>query len=125
MQFVIAVHSFVELVKYLLHIPEVKVFLSNELSQDPIEKFFGQQRQRGSSNENPNVTQFVKGTQALRVINTTCADIRVIVVVQIKLRKPKSGLQIKKTRVFQDVKISGNDGPGAHRVRRTREHVTP
>ena len=50
--------------------------MSNKLSQDRIKKFFGQQRQRGSSNDNPNVSQFVKGTQALRVINTTCADVK-------------------------------------------------
>ena len=69
-------HSFVELTKYLLSIPGVTVFMSNRLSQDPIEKSFGQQRQRGSSNDNPNVSQFVKGTQALRVINTTCTNIK-------------------------------------------------
>lgn len=72
----IPVHSFVELARYLLNIPEVDVFLSNKVSQDPIEKFFGQQRQRGSSNDNPNALQFIKGTQAIRVINTTCANIR-------------------------------------------------
>ena len=76
MIFSFLVHSFVELVKYLLSIPGVSVFISNKLSQDPIEKFFGQQRQRGSSNDNPNVSQFIKATQALRVINTTCADIK-------------------------------------------------
>ena len=65
-----AVHSFVELTKYLL------VFMNNKISQDPVEKFFGQQRQRGSSNDNPNVSEFIKGSQALRVINTTCADIK-------------------------------------------------
>ena len=72
----IAVHSFVELTKYLLSIPGVSIFMSSKISQDPVEKFFGQQRQRGSSNDNPNVSEFVKGTQALRVINTTCADIK-------------------------------------------------
>lgn len=76
MNFSFLVHSFIELVKYLLSIPEVSVFISNKLSQDPIEKFFGQQRQRGSSNDNPNVSQFIKATQALRVINITCADIK-------------------------------------------------
>ena len=53
------VHSFVELTKYLLSIPGVNVFMSNKISQDPIEKFFGQQRQRGSSNDNPNVSEFI------------------------------------------------------------------
>lgn len=65
-----------ELTKYLLSIPGVSVFMSNKISQDPVEKFFGQQRQRGSSNDNPNVSEFIKNTQALRVINSTCADIK-------------------------------------------------
>ena len=52
------------------------MFLSNRLTQDPLEKFFGQQRQRGGANENPNVPDFLKNTQAFRVINTTCAGIR-------------------------------------------------
>ena len=65
-----------ELVKYLFTLPDVSLFLSNRLCQDPLEKFFGQQRQRGGVNENPNVMEFVRNTQALRVINTTCAKIR-------------------------------------------------
>ena len=39
--------SFVELVKYLFTIPDVTSFLSEKLCQDPLEKFFGSQRQRG------------------------------------------------------------------------------
>lgn len=66
------VNSFLELTKYILSIPGVKVFLSERLSQDPLEKFFSCQRQRGKSNENPSVQQFCKNTQALRVINGTC-----------------------------------------------------
>ena len=52
--FVFAVLSFVEFLQYIFTVPGVKFFLSNKLSQDPIEKFFGQQRQRGSSNDNSN-----------------------------------------------------------------------
>lgn len=58
-----------ELVEYLFTIAGVKVFLSEKVSQDPIEKFFGWQRQRGRVNENPNVQEFLKNTQALHVIN--------------------------------------------------------
>ena len=65
-----------EMVKYLFTIPGVTLFLSNRLCQNPVENFFGQQRQRGKSNENPNVSEFAKNTQALRVINSTCATIR-------------------------------------------------
>ena len=68
------VHSIIELVKYVFTIPGVKVFMTNRLCQDPLEKFFGQQRQRGRVNENPNVHQFLKNTQALRVVNGVCRD---------------------------------------------------
>ena len=70
-----SVHSFVELVQYLFSLPDVSLFLSNRLCQVPLEKFFGEQRQRGRVNENPNV-EFLRNTQALRVINTTCANVK-------------------------------------------------
>ena len=54
----------------LFQIKGVTSFLSEKLSQDPLEKFFGIQRQRGRTNENPNVTEFYKNTQSLRVIDT-------------------------------------------------------
>ena len=58
--------SFVELVRYLFTIEGVSSFLSQRICQDPIENFFGCQRQRGGVNENPNV-QSSTNTQALRV----------------------------------------------------------
>ena len=48
--------------------------MSEKLSQDPLEKFFGCQRQKGQSNENPTVGEFFKNTDSLRVINSI--DIR-------------------------------------------------
>ena len=72
----LAVHSFVELVRYVFTIPGVTVFLSNCLCQDPLENFFGQQRQRGRASDNPNTEEFLKATQALRVINNTCSMVR-------------------------------------------------
>ena len=68
--------SFVELVQYAFTIPGVSVFLSNRVCQDPLENFFGQQRQRGRAHENPSVSEFIRNTQALRVISTTCNTIR-------------------------------------------------
>ena len=69
--------SFVEMVEYLFkNIPDLKFFLSNRICQDPLENFFGHQRQRGKVNDNPNSAEFIKNTQALRVINSTCATIR-------------------------------------------------
>ena len=55
-------------------VPGVEVFLSERISQDPHEKFFGCQRQRGHVNENPTVTEFCKNTQKLQVINSVCLD---------------------------------------------------
>ncbi len=61
------VKSFTQLVHYLFKVPGVKSFLSEWVSQDPLEKFFGRQRQRGGVNENPTVAQFLK---ALRVLTS-------------------------------------------------------
>lgn len=64
-----------DLVRYLFTIPGVTSFLSEKLSQDPLEKFFGCQRQRGGTSENPNVQQFCKNSQALRVVNSVCGHV--------------------------------------------------
>ena len=58
-------HSFVEVVRYLFGIPGVKFVLSERFSQDPLEKYFGNQRQRSGTNENPNVQQMVHNALAL------------------------------------------------------------
>jgi len=71
----VTVKSFVELTEYIFKIPGVKFFLSERISQDPLENFFSCQRQRGRTGENPNVDQFCKNTQALRVINAVCAHV--------------------------------------------------
>jgi len=69
------VKSFLELVRYIFTIPGVKMFLSERLSQDPLENFFGCQRQRRGAHENPNVSEFCKNTNALRVINSVCGNV--------------------------------------------------
>ena len=61
--------------RYIFTIPGVKYFLSERISQDPLENFFGCQRQRGGSSENPNVKEFCKNTQALRVVNSVCGTV--------------------------------------------------
>lgn len=70
-----AVKSFVELVRYIFTIPGVKVFLSRNICQDPLEKFFGCQRQMGATHDNPTVMEFQRNSQALRVVNSFCKDI--------------------------------------------------
>ena len=62
--------SFLELVPYLFSMPDVQSFLSQRLCQDPLERFFGLQRQRGGVHENPNAVEFAKNTQALRVMKS-------------------------------------------------------
>jgi hypothetical protein len=64
--------SFIDLVKYVFTIKDVSVFPSNRVCQDPLEDFFGRQRQRGRVNENPCVTEFLKNTQ----VNTACSTVR-------------------------------------------------
>ena len=66
---------FVELVDYIFKVPGVKFFLSEHLSQDPLENFFSCQWQRGRTSENPNVQEFCKNTQALRVVNSVCGTV--------------------------------------------------
>ena len=68
--FLNAAHSFVELVEYVFTLPDVKVFLSQRVSQDPIENFFGCQRQCGGTHDNPNLQEFQKNMQTLRVVNS-------------------------------------------------------
>ena len=64
------VKSFLELVLLLMKIEGVNVFLSEKLSQDFLEKFFGIQRQQGRANENPSVAQVLKNSQNLRMISS-------------------------------------------------------
>eukprot|EP00731_Ephydatia_muelleri_P024203 Em0016g474a len=61
--------SFIELVRYIFSIPNVHSFLNQRLCQDPLERCFGCQRQRGV-HDNPNAAEFLKNTQALRVTNS-------------------------------------------------------
>ena len=70
------VKSFVGLVEYLFSIPGVKFLMNNRICQDPLKKFFGQQRQRNRVKENSNVSEFIKNTQALHVVNEFCHGIK-------------------------------------------------
>ena len=62
--------------RYLFSLDEVKnnnlAFRSYTLCQDPLENFFGCQRQRGATNDNPTVQEFLDNTQSLRVVNSFC-----------------------------------------------------
>ena len=57
--------------QYLLQLPGVDSLLSNRLCcQDLLEQFFGKQRQRGATNDNPNVQQFECNTSAIQVASS-------------------------------------------------------
>ena len=53
--------------------PCVTAFLKQ---QDPLEKFYGRQHERRGVNENQSVAEFFQNTQALSVIDSTCASLR-------------------------------------------------
>ena len=53
--------------QYLLRVSGVKFLLSERFTQDPVETFFSQQRQRGGGSENPTVHKFTYNTSSLRI----------------------------------------------------------
>ena len=60
--------------KYLLSQGEGLFILSERISQDPLENYFGQQRARGGRNENPTIQQCVHNAAALRVQKSLALD---------------------------------------------------
>ena len=64
------------LVRYVFSLPEVKenqlALLSQHICQDPLENFFGCQRQRGGTSDNPSAQEYYRNAQALRVVNSFC-----------------------------------------------------
>ena len=74
LDFLCSAKSFVGLVRYLFSLPEVKknqlAFLSQHICQDPLENFFGSQRQRGGTSDNPSAQEYYRNTQAL--VNLFC-----------------------------------------------------
>ena len=66
--FYFAVNSFVDMAKYLLSQGQDGLFmLSERISQDPLENYFGQQRARDGRNDNPSILQCIHNAAALRV----------------------------------------------------------
>eukprot|EP00731_Ephydatia_muelleri_P018851 Em0011g891a len=103
----LTVTSFIGLVTYIFTLPGVTSFLSEKINQDPLEKFFGCQRQRGGANDNPTVTEFCKNTQALRVVASLQDDIFGYVLKQDSLLL-LSKLSRSYTPIEQDVIIGSN-----------------
>ena len=46
------------------------MFLSGMISQDPLEKHFSVQHQKGKSNENPTVMECIKNAETLRTVGS-------------------------------------------------------
>ena len=78
--FLYAALSFTDLIRYLFSVSVVTenklAFLSNNLCQDPLEKFFGCQRQRGGTSDNPSVLEFCRNTQAVTVDKENCVPLQ-------------------------------------------------
>ena len=68
-----AVNSFVDMTRYLLSQGQDSLFVFI-ISQDPLEKYFGQQRAQGGHNENPNIQQCIHSAAALRVQKSLALD---------------------------------------------------
>ena len=62
-----------EMTKHLLSQGNV-TFLSERISQDPLENYFGQQRARGGRNENPSMQQCLYNAAAIRVQKSLATD---------------------------------------------------
>ena len=64
----LVVNSVVDMIQYSLkNITGVKYFLTEHLTQDCLEAFFGQQRMRCGRGDNPTVKSFMDGTSSLRL----------------------------------------------------------
>ena len=61
------VKSFIEMTKFLLTKNPGGFFLSERISQDPLENYFGKQRARGGRNDNPTMQQCLHNAAAIRV----------------------------------------------------------
>ena len=68
-----AVYAFVEMAQYLLTLRPDLFLFSERFNQDPLESFFGQQRARGGSSDNPNVDTFLHNAQAICVQRSLAA----------------------------------------------------
>ena len=64
--------------KFILSQPQAsgeKLYvLSERISQDPLENYFGKQRARGGRNENPNLQECLHNAAALRVQKSMALD---------------------------------------------------
>lgn len=67
MYFLVLVKSIIEIIQYSLKLLGVQYFLTEHVSQDCLESFFGQQCMRGGRNDNPSVQSCLESTSSLRI----------------------------------------------------------
>ena len=60
--------------KHLLSNDANLFLLSERISQDPLENYFGQLRARGGRNENPNLQQCLHNAAAIRIQKSLATD---------------------------------------------------
>ena len=105
-----SVNAFIEMTRYLLSgvaDGEPLYFLSERISQDPIENYFGKQRARGGRNENPNLHQCVHNAAALRVQKSFALD-------------PVRGNCRRKRLSYEDDRDTSNDVPLPKQKRKSK-----
>ena len=98
--FSILVSSFVELINYFVELPDFKgkYVLSERLSQDPIENYFGQLRSKGRWCQNPSVSDCITSAQSIRVQRSMSM-------------MPVRGNCARKKQLFPDGKENIDDAP--------------
>lgn len=70
------VHSFIDLTRFILtkHSEENLFLLSERLSQDPLENYFGKQRARGGRSNNPTMQCTLQNAGALCIQKSLALD---------------------------------------------------
>ena len=66
--------SFVEMARYLLGLDSSSFLLSERITQDPLEHYFGKHRGCGGRNEHPSLDQCIKNAPALRMQKSFVLD---------------------------------------------------
>ena len=100
--------SFVEIVRHLLAVPGVLYILSEKLSQDPLENYFGQQRARGGRCDNPTMVDCLHSAQSLRVQRSLALQ-------------PVRGNSSKKRKLFSEASPTIDDTPLPKRPRKQKK----
>ena len=105
-----AVKSSVEITRYLTDLPDTtgQYLLSERISQDPLENYFGRVRARGGRCENPTAKDCLQSAQSLRVQGSFAMQ-------------PIRGNSSRKKRLFQVDGCQVDSAPLSKRPRCTKK----